>query len=156
MTGKNQTVAARKQALGVVEEDVYLSMLRTVEQLSRRVAETLSRADLTSTQYNALRILRGAGGDGTSCNEITEKMVTKDSDVTRLLDRLETRGLIYRERESQDRRRVVARITDEGSRVLTELDGPVAETHRSQLGHLGDKQLATLGRLLKAARSSSS
>lgn len=135
------------------EEGVYLSMLRTVERLSRGVAATLAGADLTPTQYNALRILRGAGDAGASCTEVGERMVTKDSDVTRLLDRLDARGLISRGREATDRRRVLARITDEGLRVLAELDGPVAETHRRQLGHLGEGRLAALGELLKAARS---
>ncbi|HEV7906250.1 MAG TPA: MarR family transcriptional regulator, partial [Pyrinomonadaceae bacterium] len=135
------------------EEDLYLSLLRTAERLSRGVTETLGRADLTPTQYNALRILRGAGDAGVSCTEVSDRMVTKDSDVTRLLDRLEARKLISREREAKDRRRVVARITDEGLRVLAELDEPIAETHRRQLGHLGEKQLATLGRLLKVTQN---
>jgi DNA-binding MarR family transcriptional regulator len=141
--------------IGGREEDVYLAMLNTVERLSRGVAETLARADLTPTQYNALRILRGAGEAGASCSEVSERMVTKDSDITRLLDRLDERGLISREREAKDRRRVVARITGEGLRVLTELDGPVAETHRRQLGHLGEEQLAALGKLLKAVLNGS-
>jgi DNA-binding MarR family transcriptional regulator len=153
VTAKAQKVARRTGPIGGREEDVYLSMLRTVERLSRGVAETLAAADLTPTQYNALRILRGAGDAGASCTEVGERMVTKDSDVTRLLDRLEARGLISRGREAADRRRVVARITGEGLRVLAELDGPVAETHRKQLGHLGEKQLAKLGMLLKAARN---
>ena len=152
MTGKAQKGSGRKR-LGGREEDVYLSMLRTVELLSRGVTETLSRADLTPTQYNALRILRGAGGAGASCTEVGERMVTKDSDVTRLLDRLEARGLISRGRDAKDRRLVVARITDEGLGVLGELDGPVAETHRRQLGHLGEKQLEALGTLLTTARN---
>ncbi|MCA1568157.1 MAG: MarR family transcriptional regulator [Acidobacteria bacterium] len=150
---KTQKGTKQTGSTGGREEDVYLSMLRTVEGLSRGVAETLSRADLTPTQYNALRILRGAGDAGVSCTEVSERMVTKDSDVTRLLDRLEARELISREREAKDRRRVVARITGEGLRVLAELDGPVAETHRRQLGHLGEKQLVTLGRLLKVAQN---
>jgi DNA-binding MarR family transcriptional regulator len=153
VTAKAKKVARRTGPIGGREEDVYLSMLRTVERLSRGVAETLAGAELTPTQYNALRILRGAGDAGASCTEVGERMVTKDSDVTRLLDRLEARGLISRGREAADRRRVVARITDDGLRLLGELDGPVAETHRSQLGHLGEKQLATMGRLLKAARN---
>ena len=154
---KTQKGAGRAGAVGVPEEeDVYLSMLRAVERLSRGVAETLGRAELTPTQYNALRILRGAGDAGASCTEVGDRMVTKDSDVTRLLDRLEARGLISRERESKDRRRVVARITGEGLRVLAEIDGPMAETHRRQLGHLGVKQLATLGRLLKIVRGETS
>lgn len=137
------------------EEEVYLSVLRTAEWLSRGVNETLRQADLTPTQYNALRILRGAGEPGASCSDISERMVTKDSDITRLLDRLEARGLIYRERESKDRRRVATRITDEGLKVLAELDGPIAQCHRSQLRHLGEEQLASLSRLLEAARNGS-
>lgn len=153
MAARTQKDARRAATVGVPEEDVYLNLLRTVEWLSRGVAETLAGAELTPTQYNALRILRGAGDAGASCTEVSDRMVTKDSDVTRLLDRLEARGLISRGREAQDRRRVVARITDEGLRLLGELDGPVAETHRRQLGHLGENRLATLGKLLNAARS---
>ncbi len=153
MTVEIQKEAGQAGSAGGREEDVYVSMLRTVEWLSRGVAETLARAELTPTQYNALRILRGAGDAGASCTEVSDRMVTKDSDVTRLLDRLEARGLISRGREATDRRRVVTRITDEGLHVLAELDGPVAETHRRQLGHLGEEQLATLDKLLKAARN---
>jgi DNA-binding MarR family transcriptional regulator len=156
VSAKTQKAARQAGSIGGREEDVYLDMLRTVERLSRGVAETLGRADLTPTQYNALRILRGAGDAGASCSEVSERMVTKDSDVTRLLDRLEARVLISREREATDRRRVVARITDEGLRLLAELDKPIAETHRRQLGHLGEKQLAALGRLLKVAQNGAS
>ena len=152
VAAKAQKGTGRTVPVGGREEDVYLSLLRTAERLSRGVVETLAAADLTPTHYNALRILRGAGDAGASCSEVSERMVTKDSDVTRLLDRLEGRGLISREREAADRRRVVARITNDGLRVLAELDGPVAETHRRQLGHLGGKQLETLAKLLKAAR----
>lgn len=151
VTAKAQKGVRRAGPAGGREEDVYLNMLRTVEHLSRGVAETLAAADLTPTQYNALRILRGAGEAGASCTEVSDRMVTKDSDVTRLLDRLEARGLISRGRDAEDRRRVVARITDEGLRVLKEIDGPVAETHRRLLGHLGGKQLRTLESLLKSA-----
>jgi DNA-binding MarR family transcriptional regulator len=153
VTAKAQKEVGRRGAAGGREEDVYLNMLRTVERLSRGVAETLAGADLTPTQYNALRILRGAGDAGASCTEVSERMVTKDSDVTRLLDRLDARGLISRGREAADRRRVVTRITDEGLRVLADLDAPVAETHHRQLGHLGDRRLATLDALLRAARN---
>ena len=153
---KAKKEASQTGLTGGREEAVYLVMLRTVERLSRGVAETLARAELTPTQYNALRILRGAGEAGASCSEVGERMVTKDSDITRLLDRLDERGLISREREAKDRRRVVARITNEGLRVLAELDRPVAETHRRQLGHLGEKQLATMGKLLNAALNGSS
>jgi len=155
VTVKTQKETKLTAPVGGREEEVYLSLLRTVERLSRGVAGTLARFDLTPTQYNALRILRGAGGGGASCSEVSERMVTKDSDITRLLDRLEARGLISREREAKDRRRIATRITDEGLRLLAELDGPIAETHRSQLGHLGEKQLDALDKLLAAARNGS-
>jgi DNA-binding MarR family transcriptional regulator len=155
VTAKTQKETKLITPVGGREEDVYLSLLRTAERLSRGVAETLARFDLTPTQYNALRILRGAGGEGASCSEVSERMVTKDSDITRLLDRLEARGLISREREAKDRRRVATRITDAGLRLLAELDGPIAETHRGQLGHLGERQLDALSKLLAAARNGS-
>jgi DNA-binding MarR family transcriptional regulator len=136
------------------EEEVYLSLLRTVERLSQGVVETLRQADLTPTQYNALRILRGAGTEGASCTEISDRMITKDSDITRLLDRLEARGLISREREAKDRRRIQTHITEEGLRLISDLDGPVSEYHRRQLGFLGEKKIASLGKLLEEIRSS--
>ena len=136
---------------GCREEEIYLTILRTAEVLSWGVIETLKRADLTPTQYNALRILRGAEPSGVSCREVGERMVTKESDITRLLNRLEARGLISRVR-GEDRRYLVVRITKEGLRLLSELDEPVAECHRRQLGHMGDAQVTSLSRLLKAAR----
>lgn len=134
------------------EEEIYLTILRTAEVLSWGVIDTLKRADLTPTQYNALRILRGAGAEGASCREVGERMVTKESDVTRLLNRLEARRLITRER-GQDRRFLVVRITDKGLRLLSELDEPVTECHRRQLGHMGDTQFNSLSKLLRAARN---
>jgi DNA-binding MarR family transcriptional regulator len=141
------------RTLASLEEDVYLNILRAAELLSWRVVETLKRADLTPTQYNVLRILRGAGGAGASCSEISERMVTKDSDITRLLDRLETRKLISRERETKDRRRIIARITPGGLRLLSELDKPVRQCHCHQLGHLGEERLTSLNNLLEAVRN---
>jgi DNA-binding MarR family transcriptional regulator len=137
------------------EEEVYLNILRTAELLSWKIVETLKEVDLTPTQYNVLRILRGAGRTGASCSEISERMVTKDSDITRLLDRLETRGLISREREAKDRRRISVRITPNGLRLLSGLDEPVQKCHCHQLGHLGDKQLASLSKLLEMVRNTS-
>jgi DNA-binding MarR family transcriptional regulator len=135
------------------EEEVYLNIQRTAEMLWSGVNETFRQVDLTPTQYNVLRILRGAGQQGVSCSEVSERLVTKDSDITRLLDRLEARGLISRERETHDRRRITTRITDEGLRLLAGLDKPIAECHRRQLGHLGEKRLATLSKLLEDARN---
>src|SRR6266487_1298021 len=114
------------------EEAVFLDLLRTCDLLSRGPALVLKKEDLSATQYNVLRILRGAP-DGLACGEIANRMITRDPDITRLLDRLEKRGLISRCRESKDRRMVTARITTEGSKLLTRLDEPVREAHRKQL-----------------------
>lgn len=135
------------------EEEVYLSIQRTAEMLWWGVDKTLKEAELTPSQYNVLRILRGAAAGGASCSEISERLVTKDSDITRLLDRLEARKLISREREAKDRRVIIARITDEGRRLLEQLDEPLRQCHRSQLGHLGERQLASLSKLLDAVRN---
>jgi DNA-binding MarR family transcriptional regulator len=135
-----------------LEEEVYLNIQLTAERLWWGVNETLKQADLTHTQYNVLRILRGAGQAGASCSEISERLVTKDSDITRLLNRLEARSLISRERETKDRRVIITRITRSGLRLLAGLDKPIERCHRRNLGHLGDKQLATLSKLLEMVR----
>lgn len=134
------------------EEAAYLDLLRTTELLSRRPARVLKAADLSPTQYNVLRILRGAP-DGLLCGEIASRMITRDPDITRLLDRLEKRRLIMRRRETEDRRAVLARITPDGLDLLRRLDEPVLEAHRNQLGHLGQKRLRELSELLAACRS---
>ena len=135
-----------------LEEEALLNLARTAEQVSTRLARVLKRADLTLTQYNTLRILRGAGEEGLTCGEIGERMVTKDSDVTRLLERLGKRGLITRERPETNRRVVVTRITDEGLSLLAELDGPVQEANSLAAGHLGRARLKTLNELLEELR----
>lgn len=134
------------------EEEVSLNVHRTANALAQGFAPLLKDADLTATQYNALRILRGAGKDGLPCGEIAARMITKDSDITRLLDRLEKRGLVGRRRDSDDRRVVLTRITADGLRLLAGLDQPVVETHARLLSHLGPRRLRQLAELLEAAR----
>jgi DNA-binding MarR family transcriptional regulator len=133
------------------EEVTHLEMLRTMEALSHRFAQVLKTEDLSSTQYNVLRILRGAP-EGLPCGEIGNRMVTRDSDITRLLDRLEKRGLISRCRESKDRRTVWTRTTPEGLELLARLDEPMRAAHLERLGHLGAKRLNLLADLLRLAR----
>jgi DNA-binding MarR family transcriptional regulator len=137
--------------LGAAEEAAFLDLLRTCDVLSRKLAEVLKPAELSPTQYNVLRILRGAR-HGLACGEIASRMITRDPDVTRLLDRMEKRGLISRCRETKDRRMVLARITPEGLKLLAGLDGPIHDAHRGQLGHLGPDRLRKLAALLRAAR----
>jgi len=133
------------------EEVAYLEMMRTMEALSHRFAQVLKAEDLSATQYNVLRILRGAP-EGLPCGEIGNRMVTRDSDITRLLDRLEKRSLISRCRESKDRRTVWTKITQEGLELLAQLDEPIRTAHRKLLGHLGSKRLNLLTDLLRLAR----
>ena len=130
----------------------FLDLLRTCDLLSRGFAQILKNEDLSATQYNVLRILRGAP-EGWTCGEIASRMITRDPDITRLLDRLEKRGLISRRRESKDRRMVKTRITPEGLKLLARLDEPVQDAHRRQLGHLGRERLRALAELLLAARA---
>jgi len=96
--------------------------------------------------------LRGAP-EGLPCGEIGNRMITRDPDITRLLDRMEKRSLISRCREAQDRRTVLTRITPEGLKLLSRLDEPVQNAHRAQLGHLGRERLKALCDLLRAART---
>jgi DNA-binding MarR family transcriptional regulator len=135
-----------------LEEAAFLDLLRTTDMLSRGLVTILKPEDLSSTQYNVLRILRGAP-EGLPCGEIAKRMITRDPDITRLLDRLEKRGLISRSREARDRRTVMARITGAGLKLLARLDEPVQEAHRKQLGHLGRQRLRLLTGLLREARS---
>jgi DNA-binding MarR family transcriptional regulator len=132
------------------EEATFLDLLRTTDMLSRGLFQVLKTRGLSATQYNVLRILRGAQ-EGLACGEIASRMITRDPDVTRLLDRLEKRGLIARCRETTDRRTVMARITPDGLKLLAQLDEPVEEAHRKQLGHLGRERLRALRELLHVA-----
>lgn len=135
-----------------LEQEVILNVLRSAEYLGSGLAEVLRGADLTLTQYNALRILRGAGNDGLTCGEISERMVTKDSDITRLLDRLEKRKLVRRERPDSNRRVVQSRITERGLKLLATLDDPLQAREQELVGHLGRQRLAALKELLEASR----
>lgn len=140
-----------RRPAGTLEEAVYLDLLRTTDLLSRQLARVIKACALSPNQYNVLRILRGAPG-GLPCGEIANRMITRDPDITRLLDRLEKRGLISREREAGDRRTVLARITNTGLRLLARLDKPILRAHRTLLGHLGPSSLRKLTRLLEQAR----
>ena len=135
------------------EEAAYLELVRTTDMLSRPLSQLLKPEELSSSnQYNVLRILRGARG-GLPCGEIGNRMITRDPDITRLLDRLEKRELIARWRDAVDRRVVMAKITPAGMKLLARMDEPVQQAHRRQLGHLGRKRLRALTELLQAART---
>lgn len=138
-----------------LEVEAYVGLLRTADALLRGIEAVLKNAGLSPTQYNVLRILRGAGRNGLSCREIAERMITRDPDITRLLDRLEKRRLIARARGALDRRLILTRISAKGLSLLKTLDQPVLAVHRKQLRHLGEKRLRRLARLLEEARAAS-
>lgn len=142
----------KRRRVTLSEEAAFLDLLRTTDMLSRGLIQVLKTEGLSATQYNVLRILRGAP-EGLPCGEIANRMITRDPDVTRLLDRLEKRVLISRCRETRDRRTVMTRITPTGLKMLARLDKPVQGGHHRQLGHLGRERLRTLVELLRVARS---
>jgi DNA-binding MarR family transcriptional regulator len=144
----------QSKPFAVSEEELYLSLIRTTDLLGRGCSALLKDAGISPPQYNVLRILRGAGEAGLPCGEVAARMVTRDPDVTRLLDRLEQRGLISRGRGAEDRRVVSTRITTEGLVILSGLDPAMQDLHRRQLGVLSTEEqtvlLAQLTRIREA------
>ena len=136
-----------------IEQEAFLNLQRTAWTLLHEASAMLKPFGLSSTQYNVLRILRGAEPEGLPCKDVAGRMVTQLPDVTRLLDRLEQRGLIERSRRSSDRRVVTTQITQKGKKALADLDAPMLELHVQQLAHLGRDQLQTFVQLLEAARN---
>ena len=136
-----------------LEEEVFVSFQRAADWLLQGVESLLKLHGLSPAQYNVLRILRGAGSEGLSCREVAERMVTRDPDMTRLLDRLEKQGLLSRERRKDDRRVVTTRITPQGLDLLKRLDQPLHELHRRQLRHIPAARLKALAGLLDEVRA---
>jgi DNA-binding MarR family transcriptional regulator len=135
------------------EQEAYLSLLRTADALQARVEARLKEFGLTGTQYNALRILRGAGPEGLPCCEIGERMITHDPDITRLLNRLEDRGFVERTRARHERRVIYGKITAAGLKLLREMDGPIEKHGREILRHVGQEKLKQIIELLELVRS---
>lgn len=134
-------------------QEAFLDILRTGALLEHSAVEGLKPHGLTLTQYNVLRILRGAGPEGLCRNEVGARMIKPVPDVTRLLDRLEASGLVARRRSDTDRRYVTARITERGLALLAELDEPILRLHEDQLGHMANPRLEQLAELLREARA---
>ena len=134
------------------EQAAFITLLRTAEELQASNAEFLKAYDLSPTQYNALRILRGAGDAGLPCSEVGQRMINKDPDITRLLGRLEKRRYVTRSRDENDRRVHLARITPAGLEILRRLDRPTEQFLSKLLGHMGARRLRNLTELLEAAR----
>ena len=126
--------------------------VRTSSTLQDAVDDLLKPHGLSGTQYNVLRILRGAEPNGLCRNELRDRMLTRMPDMTRLLDRMEEAGLVARTRDADDRRMVFTRITKAGRKLVDELDGPMEQLHKDRLGHLSAAQLRTLVELLTLTR----
>ena len=152
MARRLQTEINQTKPFESLEAEAFFNLQRTADALMHGVEVILKPLGLSPSQYNVLRILRGAGAEGLACGDVAARMVTRDPDITRLLDRLEARGLVLRARDRADRRVITVRITAEGLRRLQALDAPVAALLRRQLGHLGARRLRTLSELLQVAR----
>lgn len=142
----------KKRPFDLPEQEAFLNLIRTAADLEGPLLGVLKPHGLTPSTYNVLRILRGSGKDGRHASAIGCDMVVRVPDVTRLVDRLEQRGLVARERSTSDRRVVVVRISKQGLALLKKLDGPVLEVHREQLGHLSEGEVRALNDLLVKAR----
>jgi DNA-binding MarR family transcriptional regulator len=137
-----------------LHQEAFLNLTRTETVLHDGLDRVLGPHGLSLTQYNVLRMLRGAGTDGLCRNEIRDRLITRMPDVSRLLDRMETAGLIHRDRSTTDRRLVNTTLTPRGRALADTLDHDVAQEHERQLGHLSEAQLRTLIELLSLARES--
>jgi DNA-binding MarR family transcriptional regulator len=141
-------------------EEAAVSLLRTVAVLSQAMEDFLKKHDLTRTQYNVLRILRGAGDAGWSCKEIGERLVQREPDITRLLGRLEKRGLISRKRDLADRRSVLTKITQRGLLLLRTLQPDLSRISHDQFRTVREDELerllATLDKIRAATAQMSS
>lgn len=144
MAGRLIAEIKQTRPFELLEEEAVLNIARTAEVLGQSLGEFLREYQLSHTQYNVLRILRGAGEAGATCSQIAERMISHDPDITRLLDRLENRGLIARVRGKEDRRVVETRITSEGLRLLAGLDEPLRNLLRGRLGGIGRQRLSAL------------
>jgi len=136
-----------------LEQEASLNIMRTAAVIEQATEAALKPHGISATQYNALRILRGAGLAGLSCQEVGARMVRLESDLTRLFDRMEARKLITRARSADDRRVVMVRIAPAGKKLLASLDDVVAGLGKRLLGRLGERKLRLLIALAEQARA---
>ncbi len=143
------TTAGRFDSL---EQKVYLNLWRTYDRLRAFEDALFGAFDLTPQQYNVLRLLRAINPEAMQTLTLADKLVSRAPDITRILDKLEQRALITRERPADNRRVVRVRITPGGLELVAKIDEPLRECHKRQLGHLSETELERLARLLRAAR----
>jgi DNA-binding MarR family transcriptional regulator len=147
-----KTEIAQERPFASVEEETLLNLMRTTDCVQRAFQRSTREWGVTSTQYNVLRILRGAHPNGLTCSAIGNRMITADPDITRLLNRLKNLKLIRQQRDRHDRRVVWTYISESGLELLGEMDPVITRTPKELLGHLTQRELSELIRLLELAR----
>ena len=152
MSGKVAQEIVQTKPFVCREEEAFLNLARTHEHIMQGFSELFREFHISTTQYNVLRILRGAGSEGLNCTEAAQRLISHDPDITRLFDRLEVRGLIARSRSTADRRVVQATITEQGLDILIKLDQPVFDLHAQQMQNLNAGEMEELIRLLELMR----
>ena len=135
------------------EQEAFLSLWRTYDRLRSLEDELFAGFELTPQQYNVLRVLRAAYPDPLPTLLVAERLVSRAPDITRMIDKLEHRGYVRRDRPAHDRRTVLIGITDAGLALVEKIAEPLRECHARQLGHLSRADLKALSVLLKAARA---
>jgi DNA-binding MarR family transcriptional regulator len=146
-------MAARPRRFDSPQQEAYLNLWRTYDRLRQIEDDLFGGYGLTAQQYNALRLLRGVHPGRLATLALASRLISRAPDITRLIDKLEARGLVERDRSAEDRRTVRIGITPKGLALLRELDGPVRDCHLRQLGHLKAAELQALAALLRAARA---
>lgn len=143
---------AQQRPFASPQEEALLNLMRTADCLNRAFHLTVRKWGITSTQYNVLRILRGAHPEGLACSTIGARMITSEPDITRLLARLKTLGHVSQRRDRRDRRVVLTCISPKGLELLKEMDPTISAMPGQLLGHLKDADLDNFIRLLELAR----
>jgi DNA-binding MarR family transcriptional regulator len=144
---------AQTRPFTTVAEEAMLNLMRTADCMNRAVQREIRKWGITSTQYNVLRILRGAQPDGLPCAAIGNRMIAAEPDITRLLARLKGQKLVQQQRGKADRRVVVTQISPAGLDLLARMDAPVHGMTREMFGHMTEGDLRQLVRLLENART---
>ena len=152
MTPSLKDEIQQARPFGSLEQEAFLSVVRTSAQLTDALEQVLRPAGISLAQFNVLRILRGSQTTGLCRNELRDRMLTRGPDMTRLLDRMEAAGLVVRIRSTEDRRLVSTHISEAGLSLLASVDDAVEQEHHSRLGHMGEESLRALIDLLRRIR----
>ena len=149
-------MSQRPQPPATLPDRTFILIVKAADALVQQADQLLKNSGLTGAQYNVLRILRGAEPRGLPCRGISDRMISRDPDITRLLDRMEKRGLITRQRQTDDRRVIITHVTSQGLEILKTLDHPVHELHKRQFRHISAARLKILAALLEDVHKAAS